>query len=336
MHCVIESNDTRFFQYWNMLYANDPVQNPMYLQMQRRHERSHSKLEYKDRSFLVMAADEPVFACSLTSHVDEHGRKCVGYFGAEASSHVNQSSLQTPSNNFEPESIRLLQQHINQLIEEIQPDSLDYLDPVSHGIMSPVTQLLLQRGAVPTVQSAQIIDLTQSQEALYSNMNEDCRSRVDWGLRSLSIDIVSGRRFNKLKQTEVDRLFVESKGNDSNTILHNKRVYESLIREGMGFLIQARYQGELVSSSLFVHTEKTAHFVFGDILPAAPQKPVMNALIWQGILHSKAKGCERFDFGCSAFAGASKSKQTQERSQSTQYGGKPQARLKVSLDRLTN
>ncbi len=331
MHNVIELNDTGFSQYWERLYANDPAENPMYLQTQRKHMLPHSNVEFSDRSFLVMDENEPVFACNLTSHVDKDGRKCVGYFGAEASSHVSQSSLQTPSNNFEPEAIRLLQQHINQLIEEIQPDSLDYLDPVSYGIMSPVTQLLLQRGAVPTVQTAQIIDLSLSQEKLYRAMSEECRSRVDWGLRSLSIDIVSGRRFEKLKPTEVDRLLAESSEQGSNTILHNKMVFENLIHEGKAFLIQARYQDELVSSSLFVHTDKTAHFVFGDVLPAAPNKPVIHALVWQAILHCKAKECNQFDFGCSTLSDMNQTTFPLEHSKSSQFGGKSQPRLKVSL-----
>jgi hypothetical protein len=331
MHTVIESNETGFSHYWDRLYANDPIQNPLYLQFGSRQDAEYLDQDYLDRSFVVVAEDVPVFACSLTSHIDKDGRKCVGYFGAEASTHVNQSSLQAPSNNFKPEAIRLLQQHIDQLIEEIQPDSLDYLDPISHGIMSPVTQLLLSRGAVPTVQHAQVIDLNQSQQRLYANMDNDIRSRVDWGLRSLSLDIVSGRRFDTMRSSEVDRLITESSEQDGNTILHNKRVYEKLIRQGMGFLIQARYQGQLVSSSLFAHTDRTCHFVFGDVLPDAPNKPVLHALIWQAILHSKARGCSEFDFGCSTVANGLIPQTAADQKDSNSFGGARQARLKVSL-----
>jgi hypothetical protein len=99
-----------------------------------------------------MLAEEPIFGCSLTMHLDEQGRKCIGYFGREASSLMNQATMQTTSNSFRPEAIRLLQEHINQLIEEIQPHAIDYLDPVSCGVMSPITQVLLEKGAIPIVQ----------------------------------------------------------------------------------------------------------------------------------------------------------------------------------------
>ena len=39
-----------------------------------------------------------------------------------------------------------------QLIEEIQPDAIDYLEPVSCGFMSPVTQVLLEKRVIPILQ----------------------------------------------------------------------------------------------------------------------------------------------------------------------------------------
>ena len=105
MHAVIENSDSGFFGYWDKLYANDPVQNPIYMQQRADSLKiEDSAAQFTDRSFLVMAAEEPVFGCSLTLHLDEQGRKCIGYFGREASSHINQSSIQAPTNNFRPEA----------------------------------------------------------------------------------------------------------------------------------------------------------------------------------------------------------------------------------------
>lgn len=96
MHAVIENSDSGFFQYWDRLVANDPVQNPIYMQQRADSLKiKDSAAQFTDRSFLVMAAEEPVFGCSLTLHLDEQGRKCIGYFGREASSHINQSSTRS-------------------------------------------------------------------------------------------------------------------------------------------------------------------------------------------------------------------------------------------------
>jgi hypothetical protein len=87
---------------------------------------------------------------------------------------MNQVTMQAPSNSFCPEAIRLLQERINQLIEEIQPDAIDYLDPVTCGVMQPVTEVLLEKRAIPIVQHAQIW------EAMLQSRNMHC-SQFDFG-----------------------------------------------------------------------------------------------------------------------------------------------------------
>ena len=67
-----------------------------------------------------------------------------------------------------------------QLIEEIQHHAIDYLDPVSCGVMSPVTEVLLEKRAIPIVQQAQIIDLLISKRDLLRSMAKSCRGMVAW------------------------------------------------------------------------------------------------------------------------------------------------------------
>ncbi|PCJ18095.1 MAG: hypothetical protein COA96_17120 [SAR86 cluster bacterium] len=329
MHAVIETTDSGFSEYWNKLYANDPVQNPLYMQGGRGHFGGHEKQShFTDRSFLVMAADEPVFGCSLTMHVDDKGRNCMGYFGLEASTHVNRSSIVEPSNNFRPEAIRLLQQHIYQLIDEIQPHSLEYLDPVSCGIMSPVTQVLLQKGGVPVVEKAQVIDLSLSQRALYRNVAKSCRGLVEWGRRNLEIEVVTEPQFEKREETQGTQWQSSAAANSTNPA---RLAYEKLINEGNGFLVQGRYKGKLVSSSLFVHTDRTCNYVFGDVLPGSPDRPVLHALIWEAMVHSKKRNCSQFNLGRSPVSADSETPGLNSKLIAECFGGEAHARLKVTL-----
>ena len=61
--------------------------------------------------------------------------------------------------------------------------------------MSPVTEVLLEKRAIPIVQQAQIIDLLISKHDLLRSMAKSCRGMVAWGRRNLGIKIVSGDRF---------------------------------------------------------------------------------------------------------------------------------------------
>lgn len=323
MNAVIETSDSGFFQYWDKLCANDPVQNPIYMQ-----QRSESKSvndtapEFTDRSFLVMVAEEPIFGCSLTMHLDEQGRKCIGYFGREASSHVNQSSMQASTNNFRPEAIRLLQQHINQLIEEFQPHSINYLDPVCCGVMSPVTQVLLEKGATPIAQKAQIIDLSVSKRDLQRGMTKSCRGMVEWGRRNLEIEVISGEAFDESLADRAGEIYAD-----------NRLTYEALIRKGNGFLVQGRYNNELVSSGLFVHNNKTCHLVSAQRLSDSVDRPVLHALIWEAIQQGKGLQCHQFDFGSSAMNSPAELPQSEHDFSASAFGGESHARLRITLDR---
>lgn len=328
MHAVIETTDSSFLHYWDKLCAGDPVQNPVYMQQRSNfHCQTQQESPFTDRSFLIMSAEEPVIGCNLTLHLDDQGRKCIGYFGRAASSHVNQASLQTPTNNFQPEAIRLLQEHISQLIEEIQPHSINYLDPVSCGVMSPITQVLLENGAVPIVQQAQVVDLSLSERELFRNLTKSCRGMVEWGRRNLEIEVISGDKFDGPLGGYATAIGKRS------APIENDETYEALIKKGNGFLVQGQCKGQLVSSSLFVHNNKTCHFVFADEIKNPRNRPVLHALIWRAMLQSKNADCNLFDFGSTSINHTNESVSTNRVFSASSFGGDSHPRLRVTLNR---
>ena len=328
MHAVIETTDAGFAENWSRLFANDPLQNPLYAQRSIEClELADKEIHFTDRSFLVISEDEPVFGCSLTLHTDRQGRKCMGYFGMEASTHVNRATMLSSSNNFRPQAIELLQRQFNRLIDEIQPDSLEYLDPVSCGIMSPLTQLLLEKGARPSLQKVQLIDLSLSGRALNRNLRKSHRRLIRWGQRNLHIEIVSGATFDSARSQCLQAGRRQSVAPGA-TPFSSWQACEQLIRQGDAFGVQAEYRGQLAASALFVHTDKTCHFVFADTMPQSPAQPILLSLVWAAILHSQKLGCCRFDLGCSGGAEVNDAGDT---ACAAGFGGESQIRLKVTL-----
>jgi hypothetical protein len=328
MHTVIKVTDSNFENYWSTLFANDPLQHPLYAQQNFNRSNHHAETQFTDRSFLVVLEDEPVFGCSLTLHTDTDGRKHVGYFGSEAATHVNRTSIVKPSNSFRPDAIRLLQQHMSQLIEELMPDSLVYLDPVSCGIMSPVSQVLLERGAQPTIQPTQLIDISQTKRMLLRNISKTCRGFIHWGQDNLSSQIISGEDFDQSSSQSLQSLhIVEANSHQDDRDLW--LTYEELVRQGSGFLVQSRLAGELVASGLFAFTKNTCHYLAGSTLGGCPDRPVMHSLIWEAMMHSKGIGCTQFNL-CDSI-----SQQDQESkyvAHAKAFGGDSHTRLKIKLN----
>lgn len=317
MLTVIESNDASFQQHWHTLLDNDPLQNPLYKsQVARKQRRKVTEDNYSDRSFVVVAQNKPVFGCSLTVHTDEQGNKRLGYFGLDAYTHVNSKSLSRPSNNFSPEAIRLLQQHIFQLLAEEQPATVDYLDPVSCGIMSPMTEVLLQQGARPTVHKVQVVDLTKTSDLLLGAVSPAYRSILTWGQENLDVSVI----YSDSGMLEFDTDELKSKQSpDTQEYLEN---CVELLKHGQGFLVQADQDNELAGSALCVHSERTCQLVIGESFQAQSEHPVLPVLVWRAIQEAKAIGCSQFDFGILP---------TQGEITPQQFGGVTHTRLKISL-----
>ena len=328
MHTVIESTDSKFASYWRTLFANDPLQHPVYALQKFDRAVESENSQFTDRSFLVMSEEQPVFGCSLTLHTDEKGRRHMGYFGLEAATHVNRNSLEKPSNNFQPEAIRLLQEHTNFLIEDMQPDSLAYVDNVSCGIMSPVSQVLLEHGAQPTIQSTQIIDLTGSTRQILRNVRKSYRGYIRWGWENLTTEIIGGEVLNESSARFLQSLhLVETIPQQPDRDLWH--TYEELVRKGSAFLVQSRLKNELVASSLFAYTENTCHYLTGSILEDCPNRPILHSAIWQAMMHSKQLGCEQFQLSDSASEPARNSENVVL---AAGFGGEAHTRLKMKLN----
>ena len=294
MHAVIESTDNQFHHYWNKLVKSDPLQNPLYAPALPQSEYADLSPErFRDHSFMVVSEHEPVFGCSLTSTTDANGMRRLGFYGREASTLVNRNQMGIPSNNFEPEAVELLLDHFTRLMQDISPDVLEYLDPVSCGLMSPLTQVLLEKGAQPQVYNSQVIRLGLSERALLACVDDLYRNQIRWGIEHIALEVVSGDLIANHGDA-LDALCTAY----SATTEYSKEFYRScerLIQARQGFLIQSGLQTG--DRALFVHNNHTCHLVVADVPGQTDSLPVLPTMLWQAIRFSKQQKCSYFDLG---------------------------------------
>lgn len=315
MHAVIESTDNQFQQYWNKLVESDPLQNPLYAPP---HSNTDADGRYQNHSFMVVREQEPVFGCSLTSITDTNGLRRLGFYGREASTLVNRNQLAMPSNHFEPEASRLLMDHFSQIMQDISPDILEYLDPVSCGLMSPLTQVLLEKGALPKVTNSQIIRLALSEAALLSRIDEQYRSQIEWGNEHIAMQVVEGESIEgaTAELLELGKQYCAT----PNCSAEFTRSCKSLISARQGFLLQSELESR--DRALFVHNGQTCHLVIADVPGQSASLPVIQTMLWQAIRLGKKLQCEFFDLGGKILS--------PEQIDLQKFGGATQARIRVS------
>ncbi len=312
---VFAAGDKQFSSYWEDLFARDPFQHPLYSQRLDHGNRQQAP-QYQDRSFLVVHDDEPIFGCSLTLHAGGDGRRHLGYFGLDAVTHVNRHSMLPAINNFRPDAIQALRDYTSDLLATLQPDSVSFLDPVSCGIMSPVSQVLLEQGAKPTIYQAQVLDMRCSSLALQHGLRPSFRSMVSWGLRNLDFSIEENMTQSCGEATAAQSDLAWNR-------IALLREYDSLLPLDNTFNVQARRGGNLVGSVLCARTDKVCYLIASSCLADTEPMSVLHSMLWQAIEHVKALGCEQFDLGLPV----------QDTSQEFElgFGGNSSTRLKFHL-----
>lgn len=318
MHAVIDASDNRFPRFWEELVASDPSHNPFYAPAQRARQAGSG---FRDHSFMVLSGSGPVVGCSLTSSIDASGRRRLGFLGREASTLVNRRQLHEPSNNLQPEVVYLLQDHFSRLITAVSPDYLDYFDPVSCGLMSPLTQVLLERGARPEIHQSQSIRLTLSERALQRGLQPDYRQVITKSGSKPLLTVQTGAGLDpgvQGLQQRCEHYFADLGASSecwSNCL--------DLIHQGQGFVIRAVGAENSSIQALFLHNGHTSHYILHDGLLEPSSCETLLQVLWRGVLFSKSIGCALLDLGGLGL--------TEAGINPAGFGGTAQTRLKVSL-----
>ncbi len=149
---------------------------------------------------------------------------------------------------------------------------MDYLE----GGLTEISRFLLKEGVVPKPYYTQIIDLTQTEEQLHSQLRKSYKhlantddpqvfvtsESVDW-LKDMHIRICG-------KQTRSDETW---------------ELQKEMVRQGEALVVTSHS-----AAGLFLYNSESCYYGVGKGEPAHP-------VIWRAILHAKAIGCKEFEMG---------------------------------------
>ena len=293
MHSIINVSDNNFGKYWQQLLGGNSTQR---VESRARDSGARFMLEqrprFEDFSFMVVENEQPVFGCSITTH-REKGKVHLGYYGEEASFHINRNCLRAPSNNFDPDALRLLENHVTRLIDKLRPDSIQYIDPLTCGMMSPVTQVFLSLGAVPEFRKIQLLSLGKSELELSRAISKRYRSYIHWGRDQLDLasETLEGVIPRKDRQTQFSTRKHLCEGPDVSGLFTTGsmagKTVASVSCGNTSPLIDSVVRKAGLSGKAMMFEEYSVQPFFRD-------QPVIHALLWHAIQQSRKLGFEYF------------------------------------------
>ncbi len=335
---VIAAQDREFASHWQSLVIADRYRNPLLttLSLQPlqplqqspdvRMRRAAAQLDtavpltgnvpqYEDHSFIVVSQGQPMLGCAITTHANARGECCVGYRGRAASIVLNRQALQQSTNNLNADTVDFTQAHVRRLLHQIMPERLEFIDPVHYGLLSPVTQTLLEQGGQPVLSQTQVINLQQAQSSLLADIDAGYRQAIEVGNGQAAEDTIQ-----VLSAPEQENDLLACLGQWQSALLTSLPtgparittlwpVLVELLLTGQGFLLTSRSvaaqcDGADGNRSVVPASEQPAaiclqngvrcYWIAANAAALAAESTLMPRLIWQAMRHAQAIGCQEF------------------------------------------
>ncbi len=176
---------------------------------------------------------------------------------------------------------------LNSAVEYFRSRGMDMIIPATTNTIFRI----YPEGAVAAPYGSYIIDLNQSEETLWNNLNASHRRKVRLAMKQ-GVQIRSGMEYLNTVYELVRDTFKRSRlGFMSHKAFKH---YVLSLNESVKILI-ADYQGTVQGCVVIPFSDHSAYYVYGGSIPE-PQTGATNLLHWEAIQQFRGLGVKRYDF----------------------------------------
>jgi hypothetical protein len=186
----------------------------------------------------------------------------------------------------------LLIEHIALLGKRYGATRLSFRDQLVDGVASSLSLWAQERNASETGEWWQVIDLAESDVALWAALRKSYKSCVNQGRRKMAVRVSRDREsFDALR-----RLHFEAAGGATRSS-ESWDLQWKMLENAEAFLTTAAINGDIVSASFFMTTRYDCYYGVGAADRSHFDKPLNHAPMWEAIRYAKELGCLRFQTG---------------------------------------
>ena len=169
-------------------------------------------------------------------------------------------------------------------------------------ILTAVGEACLARDARAEVKVVAEVDLTLGEEAWRQALRRRYRSLVNWGKRSLALEIIDAAHPDKATFERFREFHRQVAGRVTRPLASWEAMW-SWVAAGHGELILGSLDQRLVSAILFVDGRRTTIYMTGVFERELFDKPLAHSIMWLGMERALARGKARFELGDVEFRG---------------------------------
>jgi lipid II:glycine glycyltransferase (peptidoglycan interpeptide bridge formation enzyme) len=142
-----------------------------------------------------------------------------------------------------------------------------------------------------------ILPLMSEPDQLFARFGNGTRGAVKQALKN-NLEVEISQELKAVE--EFYRLQIETRkkhGVPPQPFRFFANIHKNLIKPGYGFTVIVRSGGQTAAGAIFLRNARRAIYKFAASVPALAKTRANNLVLWEGIRHLQAAGCEYLDFG---------------------------------------
>jgi len=161
---------------------------------------------------------------------------------------------------------------------------------------------LLEQGFTPNITFVQIIDLTKSEEKLWSELRKGYKSSVTWAKKNMSIALYDHQAITSDIYESFRNLHIAAAGRETRSV-ETWKTQMDMVHNKEAFVIVGTMGDEVVTAALFLYNKEKCFYGVSASHPNMSNKPLSHIILWNAIVHSGSLGCDYFEIGEQLFDG---------------------------------
>jgi len=291
---IIYTDDSSFWVHWKDLSNSARYQHPLFSENGLSYyvEYFLKNSDFKDKSFILLENSLPLIGVIMTL-VTKDGQNSLSGYGREINyienCQENLDGLKGARKKFK--------KIFNKLCHDNNVNLIRFRDYSSiNGTISYFGRYLLDKGVKCQTSFLHLIDLSQPVQKIHSQLTKSCRHSVNWGLKNLIIEKKDSSNITREEFDQLRLLHIKESGRETRSI-ETWDILFLLIKKNKIFMMNGFIEGQLVTSSLFIHNDSCCLYAVSASSRELFDKPLGHAIIWNAILIARQMKCNYFDFG---------------------------------------
>jgi len=320
---VIRTGSDSFKRLWQELWEQDTLQIPYFsTSWVPYYTEYHDDGVFNDKSFVIVDNKVPLIGLNIGLWDKKDGSQKLSGVGTPV------AYLKTYGNYSMTGAERLLRKEVDGILSQFPKAYLHYLECLNDGELSFFGGYLLDKGAVATPVSMQMIDLALSEDDLYLGVRKSYKSLINWGAKNINLQLIDSENVTPDLFEQFRQLHIKVAGRETRSkATWGLQYYQVKNREA--FVLLGELEGVLVTAALFQYTAKNCFYGVSVSKRELFDKPMSHNLLWQAILHAKRLGCQYFEPGPLYYPGHSTPKEVGISKFKKGFGGSAKVRMDI-------